>query len=94
MKILDLNTGETLGPNQKGEVAIRSPVMCSGYWNRADENAKTFIGGWLRTGDVGHYDENGFIFISGRIKETFKYFNNHVRQSVSITSMKAEYVVI
>ena len=78
LKILDLNTGKSLGPNEKGEVCIKSPVMCAGYWNRAEENAKTFCNGWLKSGDIGYYDENGFLFISGRIKETFKYFNNHV----------------
>ena len=78
LKVLDLNTSKSLGPNERGEVCIKSPAMCSGYWNRVGDNDVTFCDGWLITGDFGYFDENGFIFINGRIKETFKYFNNHV----------------
>jgi acyl-CoA synthetase (AMP-forming)/AMP-acid ligase II len=81
LKVLDLSTGKTLGPNEKGELAIKSPVMCTGYLNRPEESAKTFQDEWLRTGDLGYYDTEGFIFIVDRIKETFKYFNNHISPS-------------
>lgn len=40
---------------------------------------ETFQNHWVRTGDVGFYDENGFIYVKDRVKEIFKYFNNHVR---------------
>ncbi|CAL8086990.1 unnamed protein product [Orchesella dallaii] len=78
LKILDLETGNTLGPNQTGEMCVSSPILCAGYYNRPDESEKTFIDGWMKTGDLGYYDENGFVFVVDRIKETFKYFNNHI----------------
>jgi len=78
LKVLDLETGKTLGPMERGELAVKSPIMADGYWNRAEETALTFVGGWMKTGDLGYYDDGGFVFIVDRIKETFKYFNNHV----------------
>jgi len=78
IKVLDLDTGKALGPGERGEVAIRSPIMCSGYWNRPEESARTFVDGWMKTGDLGYYDAEGYVFIVDRIKETFKYFNNHI----------------
>lgn len=79
LKVLDLATGEPLGPNKNGELCISSPILCAGYYNRPEESIRTFDGGWMKTGDLGYCDENGFVFIVDRIKETFKYFNNHVR---------------
>jgi acyl-coenzyme A synthetase/AMP-(fatty) acid ligase len=78
LKVLDMDTGKPLGPNEKGELVVRSPIMCAGYWNRPEENASVFEDGWLKTGDLGYYDENGFVFVVDRLKETFKYYNNHI----------------
>jgi acyl-CoA synthetase (AMP-forming)/AMP-acid ligase II len=81
LKVLDVETGRALGPNEKGELVVRSPIMSIGYWQQPHETQSTFADGWLRTGDLGYYDQNGFIFVIDRIKETFKYFNNHVSHS-------------
>jgi len=59
-------------------MCIASPILCAGYYNRPEESEKTFIDGWMKTGDLAYYDENGFVFALDRIKETFKYFNNHI----------------
>jgi long-chain acyl-CoA synthetase len=63
-------SGRTLGPGQDGEVQLRGVTVTPGYWRRDELNAEAFTDdGWLRTGDVGHLDEDGFVHITGRIKE-------------------------
>lgn len=56
-------------PHEDGELCVRGPQVMQGYWNRPDETSETFIDGALRTGDVGHVDEDGFCFIVDRIKD-------------------------
>ena len=53
-----------------GEILIRGANVMTGYLHQPEETAKTITaGGWLRTGDLGHMDEDGFVFVTGRIKE-------------------------
>ena len=62
--------GNDVPDGMPGEIAIRGPQVTPGYYkNEAATNAAFFPGGWLRTGDVGHRDADGFFFITGRIKE-------------------------
>jgi acyl-CoA synthetase (AMP-forming)/AMP-acid ligase II len=57
-------------PNKEGEILVRGCNVMQGYLDRPEETAKTITkDGWLRTGDLGRMDEDGFIFVSGRIKE-------------------------
>jgi acyl-CoA synthetase (AMP-forming)/AMP-acid ligase II/thioesterase domain-containing protein len=61
--------GRHLLPGQVGEIAIRGANVMKGYENNPPANAGSFVDGWLRTGDQGFLDEDGYIFINGRIKE-------------------------
>jgi acyl-CoA synthetase (AMP-forming)/AMP-acid ligase II len=66
--VLD-DAGTQLGPNSKGELAIRGPAVTSGYQGPPAINLEAFRNGWLRTGDEGAIDENGFVSLTGRLKE-------------------------
>ena len=68
-KIVDLETGATLGVGQEGELAIQGPQVMLGYWNRPDDTAMTVRDGWLHTGDVAKIDEEGYIQIVDRKKD-------------------------
>lgn len=52
-----------------GEVWARGPMIVKGYWNKPDATADTFVGGWVRTGDLGKMDDEGFLFIVDRAKD-------------------------
>ncbi|MEM8653537.1 MAG: AMP-binding protein [Pseudomonadota bacterium] len=54
---------------QEGEIAIRGPNVMVEYLHNPEATAKTFAGEWLRTGDLGHMDEDGYVFVTGRLKE-------------------------
>jgi acyl-CoA synthetase (AMP-forming)/AMP-acid ligase II len=61
--------GRHLPSRSTGEVVIRGPNVMSGYYNNPAANAATFIDCWLRTGDMGFLDDNGYLALTGRIKE-------------------------
>jgi long-chain acyl-CoA synthetase len=68
-KIVDLETGATLGVGREGELAIKGPQVMLGYWNRPDETKETIKDGWLHTGDIAKMDADGFFFIVDRKKD-------------------------
>jgi len=61
--------GAELGIDAVGEICVRGPQVTSGYWNRPDETEKVFFGDWLRTGDIGRIDAQGFVYIEDRKKD-------------------------
>jgi long-chain acyl-CoA synthetase len=61
--------GLELGIGAVGEICVRGPQVTRGYWNRPDETEKVMLGDWLRTGDIGHIDGEGFVFIEDRKKD-------------------------
>ncbi|MDF2657529.1 MAG: lcfA-2 [Paenibacillus sp.] len=68
-KIVDMDTGETLPPNQIGELLLKGPQVMKGYWNKPEETAVTVGDGWLRTGDMAYMDEEGYFYIVDRKKD-------------------------
>ena len=69
-KIVDPDTGSTLGPNQPGEMMVRGDNVMRCYYKDPQNTAGTIEpDGWLHTGDLGYLDEDGFVFVTGRIKE-------------------------
>jgi long-chain acyl-CoA synthetase len=69
VKIVGL-TGEELGGGETGEVCITGPILMAGYWNKPEATAEAIdADGWLHTGDIGHLDEEGFLFITDRKKD-------------------------
>ena len=52
-----------------GEIVMQGPMVFKGYWNLDADNAATFRGGWHHTGDMGRFDENGYLFYAGRKPE-------------------------
>ncbi|HVS63470.1 MAG TPA: AMP-binding protein [Thermoanaerobaculia bacterium] len=73
-KILDLETGEEVGPNTQGELYIRGPQVMKGYLNNEEATDECLdADGWLRTGDVATVDDDGDYRIHDRLKEFIKY---------------------
>jgi acyl-CoA synthetase (AMP-forming)/AMP-acid ligase II len=61
--------GALLAQGDSGEIVIRGPNVTAGYENNPKANAENFTNGWFRTGDLGFLDEDGYLTISGRLKE-------------------------
>jgi len=69
-RIRDTETGELVGPGERGEIEAFGPNVTPGYWNRPDATAESFTeDGWFKTGDIGYADEDGFLTIADRVKD-------------------------
>ena len=58
-----------VGQGQVGEIVMKGPMVFKGYWNLPEDNAQTFREGWHHTGDLGRFDEDGFLWYAGRKAE-------------------------
>jgi acyl-CoA synthetase (AMP-forming)/AMP-acid ligase II len=73
-KVLDPATGQALGRDQDGELCFRGPQVMAGYLRRPAETTQLLDpDGWLRTGDIGHVDDDGYFYVVDRVKELIKY---------------------
>lgn len=80
--IFDPETGEEVGYNRNGEVCVSGPSMMKGYFNKPEETAyvmRKHADGkvWIHSGDLGYIDEEGFLYIKGRIKRMITRFDGH-----------------
>ena len=70
--MIDPATLAELGPNQDGEIVVSAPQVFKGYWRKPDATAQAFLTldgkRFFRTGDLGHYDEDGYYFFTDRLK--------------------------
>ena len=69
-RIVDIETGlKDLPCNQPGEVLVKGPQVCSGYYGKPEETTLSIRDGWLSTGDIGYMDDDGYLFIVDRKKD-------------------------
>ena len=71
VRIVD-ESGENVEIGEIGEIAAKGERLMKGYWNRDKESREVLKKGWLYTGDLGYFDEDGYIFLSGRSKDIIK----------------------
>lgn len=69
MKIVSLETGEELPPYENGEVVCRGPQTFIGYYENEEETNKVLKNGWYYTGDIGHVDDDGFLYLVDRLRD-------------------------
>lgn len=69
VRIISPATGEDVATGEEGELIVRGPNLMSGYHNKPEETASALRKGWYHTGDLARSDSNGFLTITGRLKE-------------------------
>lgn len=97
--IFDPETGEELGYNQPGEVCISGPSVMKGYYNNKEETEhvlRKHADGkiWVHSGDIGTVDEDGFVYIQGRVKRMITRFDGHKVFPITIESFIAEHEAV
>ena len=68
VRILD-DEGNDVEPGEVGEITVRSKHIMVEYWHKPDETKEILINGWIHTGDMGYYDDEGYIYIADRKKD-------------------------
>src|SRR3546814_13619959 len=74
----DLADDNPLPPGEIGEIVCRGPVVMAGYWNNPEATAQALRGGWLHTGDVGSFDEDGWLTLKDRSKDMIISGGSHI----------------
>ena len=94
--VFDPETGEELGYNESGEICMTGPSMMKGYFNNQEETdhvKRLHDDGqyWIHSGDIGYIDEDGFVFIQGRVKRMITRFDGHKVFPITIESFISEH---
>lgn len=71
IQVQDPDTGASVDASRTGEICVCGPAVFAGYHDNPEANAKAFRDGWFRTGDLGHLDAEGFLFITGRASDMY-----------------------
>jgi long-chain acyl-CoA synthetase len=69
IRFVDVDSGKVVGIGENGELQVKGPQVMAGYFRNEEATRDAFMDGWLRTGDVGHIDEDGYVFLVDRIKD-------------------------
>ncbi len=78
MRIVDLETGQACGADERGEIVLRGPHMLKGYYNAPEKTAEAIRDGWFFTGDIGSVDADGNVMFHGRTKDMLKVGGENV----------------
>lgn len=87
IKIVD-DEGKELPPGQVGEIMVTGSSITLGYWQNEEETAKTYVDGWVKTGDMGYMDEDGYLYFVARKKDIIR------RSGENISAVEVENVVM
>ncbi len=98
LALLDDNN-EEVAAGDAGEICVRSPLVMKGYKDLPEQTAETFAGGWLHTGDIGRFDDEGFLYIVDRKKDMivtggFNVFPREVEDVLSSHEAVAQVAVV
>lgn len=87
IRIMDREGRAVLAPGETGEIWLKGPQVVRGYWNRPEETGSAFRHGWVRTGDIGRLDADGYLTIVDRAKDVI------IRAGENIYSLEVEEVL-
>lgn len=93
VRIIDPETGQECATGERGEICARGPNMLLGYYNAPDKTAESIRDGWLHTGDIGSFDEDGSIMFHGRTKDMLKVGGENVAAAEIESALQAHEAV-
>jgi fatty-acyl-CoA synthase len=92
MRLVD-ESGRDVAVGEPGELIIRGPHVCTGYWHNPQATAEAIVDGWFHTGDMARRDEDGFYYIAGRYKDMIKSGGENI-YAAEVESVLAEHPAV